>query len=164
MGLSSRQSAGWQRERRGDPCSGPWGGILCFPTPIPPPQGAANFYGRSNSLDDADNVIAIVGAPTSTNFGVYSTNDGQTFQVFPTSPGTGDSYGTDTVAVSANGSSIVWSQSGLAPYYTINDGTTWTASTGGMAANGQIIADRVTAGDFYYHVGTDIYFSSNGGV
>ena len=101
---------------------------------------------------------------SSGGYGVYSTNDGLTFQTFPGSPGTGNSYGTDTIAVSANGSTIVWAQSGQAPYYTTNDGTTWTASSGGMAANGQIIADRKNANDFYYHVGTDVYFSSNGGV
>ena len=33
-----------------------------------------------------------------------------------------------------------------------------------MAANGQIIADRLNASDFYYHVGSDVYFSNNGGV
>ncbi|MGD0461714.1 MAG: hypothetical protein ABSB74_04420 [Tepidisphaeraceae bacterium] len=132
-----------------------------------PAQGDAAPFGSANSVDAADNVIAIVGSPDSssgTYYGVYSTNDGQTFQVFPTSPGTGNSYGTDTVAVSANGSTIVWSQSGQAPYYSTNDGTTWTASGGGMAANGQIIADRLNASDFYYHVGSDIYFSNNGGV
>jgi hypothetical protein len=132
-----------------------------------PAQGDAAPFGSANGVDAADNVIAIVGSPDSssgTYYGVYSTNDGQTFQVFPTSPGTGDNYGTDTVAVSANGSTIVWSQSGQAPYYSTNDGTTWTASGGGMAANGQIIADRLNAGDFYYHVGSDVYFSSNGGV
>ncbi|MGD0140892.1 MAG: hypothetical protein ABSD28_18665, partial [Tepidisphaeraceae bacterium] len=129
-----------------------------------PAQGAANYYGSANNVDDADNVIAIVGAPTSGKYGAYSTNDGQTFQVFPNSPGTDNNYGNDTVAVSANGSTIVWAQSGQAPYYSTNDGTTWTASGGGMAANGQIIADRLNASDFYYHVGADVYFSSNGGV
>ncbi len=132
-----------------------------------PAQGDAAPFGSANNVDDADNVIAIVGSPDSssgTYYGVYSTNDGATFQYFATSPGTGDSYGTDTVAVSANGSTIVWAQSGLAPYYTTNDGTTWIASSGGMAANGQIIADRLNADDFYYHVGSDVYFSSNGGV
>ena len=111
-----------------------------------PLQGDAAPFGSANGVDAADNVIAIVGSPDSssgTYYGVYSTNDGQTFQVFPTSPGTGDNYGTDTVAVSANGSTIVWSQSGQAPYYSTDDGTTWTASGGGMAANGQIIADRL---------------------
>ncbi len=132
-----------------------------------PAQGAAAPYGSANNVAVGDNVIAIVGSPDSssgTYYGVYSTNDGSTFEDFPTAPGTGDSYGTDTVAVSANGATIVWAQSGLVPYYTTNDGTTWAASTGGMADNGQIIADGLNASDFYYHVGTDIYFSSNGGV
>ena len=84
--------------------------------------------------------------------------------MFPTSPGTGNTYGTDTIAVSANGSTLVWSQTGQAPYYSTNYGTSWTASSGGMAANGQIVADRINPNDFYYHVGTNIYFSSNAGV
>ena len=33
-----------------------------------------------------------------------------------------------------------------------------------MAANGQIVADRINPNDFYYHVGTNLYFSNNGGV
>src|ERR1019366_9841371 len=45
-----------------------------------PAQGAASYYGSSNNVDAADNVIAIVGSPSSGGYGVYSTNDGQTFQ------------------------------------------------------------------------------------
>jgi hypothetical protein len=132
-----------------------------------PAQYDAAPLGSANGVDAAGNVVAIVGSPDSSSgtfYGVYSTNDGLTFNYFPTSPGTGNTYGTDTVAVSANGATIVWSQSGLAPYYSTNDGTTWTASSGGMAVNGQVIADRVNASDFYYRVGTNVYFSNNGGV
>ena len=129
-----------------------------------PAQGAANIFGSANNVDAASNVIAIVGNPGSSKYGVYSTDDGLTFQPFPTSPGTGNTYGTDTVAVSANGLTIVWSQSGQAPYYSTNYGTTWTASGGGMAANGKIYADRLNPNDFYYRVGTRVYFSNNGGV
>ncbi len=128
-----------------------------------PAQGDAAPFGSANNVDVANNVIAIVGNSNS-KYGYYSTNDGQSFQAFPTSPGTGNTYGTDTIAVSANGLTIVWSQSGQAPYYTTNYGTTWTASGSGMAVNGQIIADRVNPNDFYYHVGNNLYFSNNGGV
>jgi hypothetical protein len=124
-----------------------------------PAQGADEGLSSANNVDEANNVVAIVGSAN-----LYSINDGLTFQAFASTPGGTDNYGTDTIAVSANGSTIVWSESNKAPYYSTNDGTKWTASGGGMATNGQIIADRLNANDFYYHVGSDIYFSSNGGV
>jgi xyloglucan-specific exo-beta-1,4-glucanase len=125
-----------------------------------PAQGADTGLSSANNVDEGGNVVAVVGSAN-----LYSTNDGATFQAFASTPsGAGNNYGTDTVAVSADGSTIVWSASNLAPYYSINDGATWTASGGGMAANGQVIADRVNPSDFYYHVNGDIYFSSNGGV
>lgn len=129
-----------------------------------PAQGAANIYGSANHVDAANNVIAIVGNPGSSKYGVYSTDDGSTFQTFPTSPGTGNTYGTDTVAVSADGTRIVWSQSGQAPYYTTNYGTSWTASAGGMAVDGKVLADRQNANDFYYRVGSSVYTSTDGGA
>ena len=132
-----------------------------------PAQGAADSLSSSNSVDTAGNVVAIVVNPDSnshTYFGTYSTNGGATFQRFATTPPNSTTGGSNTVAVSANGSTIVWSQSNLAPYYTTNNGATWTASGGGMAANGQIVADRINPNDFYYHVGTNLYFSNNGGV
>ncbi len=124
-----------------------------------PAQGAANGESSANSVDEAGNVAVIVGSAN-----MYSTNDGATFQAFATTPGGGSNYGTDTVAVSANGGTIVWSMSSQAPFYSTNDGATWTASGGGMAANGQVFADRVNANDFYYYVGSDVYFSNNAGV
>ena len=128
-----------------------------------PVQGDAAPFGSANNVDAANNVVAIVGNSNS-HYGYYSTNDGQTFQAFSTSPGTGNTYGTDTIAASANGLTLVWAQSGQAPYYSTNYGTTWTASGGGMAANGQIVADRVNPNVFYYHVGNSLYYSNNGGV
>jgi hypothetical protein len=124
-----------------------------------PAQGAANGLSSGDNVDDANNVIAIVGSAN-----MYSINDGQTFQAFASTPGGASNYGTDTIAISANGATIVWSMSNQAPYYSTNDGASWTASGGGMATNGQVIADRLNANDFYYHVGSDVYFSNNGGV
>jgi len=132
-----------------------------------PAQGTAAYFGSGNNVDVGGNVVVIVGSITvngDTENGVYSTNGGQTFTQFATNPGGGTNYSQDTAAVSADGSTIVWSQSGLAPFYSTNDGTTWTASGGGMATNGQIIADRVNPNYFYYYVGSSVYVSSNKGT
>ncbi len=51
-----------------------------------PAQGAASSLSSANYVDAANGVIAIVGNPSSGHFGAYSTNDGATFQIFPTSP------------------------------------------------------------------------------
>ena len=56
------------------------------------------------------------------NYGFYSTN-GTTFSQFSSNPGGSSGYSNGTVAISANGSTIVWAPSGQAAYYSTNYGT-----------------------------------------
>jgi hypothetical protein len=112
----------------------------------------------TNPVDDA-----IVGG-TGTEDGAFSTNDGLSWTEFKAKP-SGASAG--TVAVSSTGGTnmtIVWAPSGKAPFVSTNDGTTWTASTGGAAVGGTVIADYLNPSDFYYYVNGKVYFSSNSGA
>jgi hypothetical protein len=139
-----------------------------------PAQGSDGPFASAYAVDEADNLAVIAGQITITTgesgtsagtgktyYGMYSTNDGLTYTPFTSSPAT--TTGTGTIAVSANGATIVWVQGALEPYYSTNDGTSWTKTSTTMATGGKIYADRVNASDFYYYVGTDVYFSSNGG-
>jgi len=53
---------------------------------------------------------------------------------------------------------------GQGPYYSTNNGSSWTASGGSPTTGGTVVADRVNPSDFYYYVGSKVYFSSNSGV
>ena len=104
------------------------------------------------SVDFAQNnpsYEAIVGTVGS-HAGAYTTNDGASWTEFAARPAGNASSG--SIAVSANGSSLVWAASGKTPYYSANNGTTWTAATmpSGTLAGGTIISDRVNASTFYY--------------
>ena len=77
-----------------------------------------------------------------------------------------------TVAISANGSTIVWAPSSQSPFYSTNNGTSWTLATLGTAAlpsGGTIVADKVNANYFYYWTENSndnswtLYISSDGG-
>ncbi len=59
---------------------------------------------------------------------------------------------------------IVWAPSSKAPFWSTNNGSTWTASTGGMPTGGKVFADRQTPGVFYYYVSNKLWVSTNSGV
>jgi len=116
--------------------------------------------GTSNSIDFAQNnpnFLALVES-VGTHDGGYSTNDGATWTEFAANPGSGG-----TVAVSANGATIVWAPSGKQAYYSTNDGSTWTESTGGPSG-GTVAADRVNSSVFYLYSASALYLSTNGGA
>ena len=90
-----------------------------------------------------------------TQFGGYSTDGGQTWSPFASNP-PGLLIGAGSVAVSADGTTIVWAPSdgGAQTYYSTDNGTTWTACSGSptqSASSAQILvyADRVDAQSFY---------------
>ncbi len=109
----------------------------------------------------ADTVAEGGGTVVYLNPNDYSTNDGKSYSTIATTPDGGSG---GSVAVSANGQTIVWRPPASAPYYSTNDGASWTASSGGIGAGGQVLADQQNASDFYYRAGTNVYFSSNGGA
>ncbi len=71
--------------------------------------------------------------------------------------------GGGTVAVAADGSSIVWSTPGAGVYYSKNSGNSWTASTG-VPAQAKVASDRVNKNKFYAFANGRFYVSTDGGA
>ena len=105
----------------------------------------------------------------------YSTNDGKTWNAFPTIP-PGGSFGGD-IAASTPNNIIFASANGSQPYYTLDGGSTWNPITlpgvsswsgfiGAYFQDLQVItADRVLANTFYLlDAGHGVFRTTNGGV
>ncbi|QRN94438.1 xyloglucanase [Archangium violaceum] len=71
--------------------------------------------------------------------------------------------GGGTVAVSADGNSIVWSTSDVGVYYSKSGGNGWTASAG-IPAGAKLASDRVNPSRFYAYSAGRFYVSTNGGA
>jgi hypothetical protein len=127
------------------------------------PAAGDTAAGSESDIDfaqDNPNDIVYVGS-IGAHEGAYSTNDGVSFKEFGANPGTSGS-----VAISTDGSAIAWAPSGKSVYYSTNDGSTWTAASlpAGAKSGGTVIADRLTAGEFYYYQGKDLYLSTDSGA
>jgi hypothetical protein len=138
--------------------------------------------GNGTGIDMAWNkpaYIAAVGTYGSTSNGAYSTNSGVNWTNFPTLPPTASNTGDHSrVVVTADGLNVIWSVSGQIPYYTTNNGTTWTATNlpapmSAYNASYHIAADRINplkvyaydhGGDFWNPSGSGkFYYSTDGG-
>jgi photosystem II stability/assembly factor-like uncharacterized protein len=94
--------------------------------------------------------------------GAYSLDGGSSWKPFDSLPSgagpgpTANGY-VSTVAVAADGSTIVWAPGAAAPSYTRDSGRTWTACHG--APKGlRVVADRVNPRKFYgYDAGSGIF-------
>jgi hypothetical protein len=117
------------------------------------------IFGNTTGLDFAQNVpadLVRVGTNSSSQFGAYSDDGGASWQPFAANP-VGTTAGQGTIAIAADGSSIVWAPSDAAVAYTTDKGTTWTASAG-ATAKPQAFSDRVNPKKFY------LYNSSTGAL
>ena len=138
--------------------------------------------GNGTGIDMAWNnpaYIAAVGTYGSTSNGAYSTNSGVTWTNFPTVPPTASNTGDHSkVAVTADGSNVIWSVAGQIPYYTTNNGASWVATNlpapmAAYNASYHIAADRKNplkvyaydhGGDFWNPAGSGkFYYSTDGG-
>jgi xyloglucan-specific exo-beta-1,4-glucanase len=132
-----------------------------------PNEGASPLLGGGNGtgIDTAWNnpaYIAAVGTFT-TSKGIYSTDSGVTWTNFPTVPSVATNTGDETrVAVTADGSNVVWTIAGQVPYYTTNNGTAWTATNlPAPAVAYHIAADRKNPLKVYaYDHGGNWWFSN----
>jgi hypothetical protein len=82
-----------------------------------------------NFAQSAPTIMARVGTVSSgTQFGAYSTNSGTSWTPFASYPAN-TVTGAGSIAVSADGTTFVWSpsDSGVATSYSTNNGNTWTA-------------------------------------
>ncbi|MGA2442546.1 MAG: hypothetical protein ABSH08_16455, partial [Tepidisphaeraceae bacterium] len=154
------------------------GGFAFTTLTFSPTQGNVFFNGGGGNLTSVDSAgldpqDAVMVGNLGTVYGFYSTN-GVTFTQFSANPGGSSGYSNGTVAISANGSTIVWAPSGEAAYYSTNHGSSWTLSTlgasGSLPTGGTILSDNVNPNYFYYWTENTsdnswtLYISSNGGA
>jgi hypothetical protein len=149
------------------------GGFAHTTLAFSPAQGSAGT--ASTTATDyagaATNDAVLLGTIWTTDGG-YTTN-GSTFTGFSTNPGGGTTFSGGTIAISANGSTIVWAPSSQTAYYSTNNGASWTKSTlgasGALPTGGKIVSDKVNPNDFYYWTENTsdnswtLYISSDGG-
>ncbi|MFI8519194.1 RICIN domain-containing protein [Streptomyces sp. NPDC085481] len=93
--------------------------------------------------------------------GAYSTDGGISWNGFKAEPVTGAQDG--RVALSADGSTIVWTQAGQVPYRSTDKGTSWSR-VGGLGTDAVVVADRSSAGTFYSLSGGTLHASTDNGA
>ncbi|MFE5580507.1 RICIN domain-containing protein [Kitasatospora sp. NPDC056531] len=93
--------------------------------------------------------------------GAYSTDGGHNWNGFKAQPVAGADSG--HVAIAADGSSIVWTESGQAPYRSTDKGASWSR-VNGLGTDAVVVADRSSANTFYSLVGGTLYASTDGGA
>ncbi|MFH7594770.1 RICIN domain-containing protein [Streptomyces racemochromogenes] len=93
--------------------------------------------------------------------GAWSTDGGISWNGFASEPVGGADSG--RVALSADGSTIVWTQAGQVPYRSADKGASWSRVSG-LGAGAVVVADRSSAGTFYSLAGGTLYASTDGGV
>ncbi|MGV9454361.1 RICIN domain-containing protein [Streptomyces sp. NPDC003635] len=93
--------------------------------------------------------------------GAYSTDGGSSWTGFKTEPVADARDG--RVALAADGSAIVWTQAGQAPYRSTDKGASWS-KVAGLGADAVVVADRSSATTFYSLSGGTLYASTDGGA
>ena len=123
--------------------------------------------GTNSSIDFAENNPSVMARTFhSATRGAWSADGGATWTLFGSAP-----YGYDnggTIAVSADGSRLVWTQSGSTacnPYYSTDHGANWMLCSGAPAGLAPV-ADRSNASKFYIYDGNAgrAYASTDGGA
>ncbi|MFF8291445.1 RICIN domain-containing protein [Streptomyces sp. NPDC016309] len=93
--------------------------------------------------------------------GAYSTDGGTTWNGFASEPvGSADS---GRAALSADGSTIVWTQAGQVPYRSTDRGASWS-KVSGLGTDAVVVADRSSARTFYSLAGGTLHVSTDGGA
>jgi hypothetical protein len=108
------------------------GGFAFTTVAFSPSQGNVYFNGGGGNGSSVDSAglapqDAVLVGNIGTTDGSYTTN-GSTYTAFAGNPGGSSPYSNGTVAMSANGSTIVWAPSGEGPYYSTNNGASWSAT------------------------------------
>ncbi|MGI5481676.1 RICIN domain-containing protein [Streptomyces lavendofoliae] len=93
--------------------------------------------------------------------GAYSTDGGGSWNGFTAEPVPGAESG--HIALAADGSAIVWTQAGQAPYRSTDKGASWSKA-GGLGAGAVVVADRSSARTFYSLAGGTLHASTDGGA
>ncbi|MEU9294402.1 RICIN domain-containing protein [Streptomyces sp. NPDC048266] len=93
--------------------------------------------------------------------GAYSTDGGTSWTGFKAEPVPGAQDG--HVALAADGSTIVWTQAGQAPYRSTDKGASWS-KVHGLGTDAVVVADRSSARTFYSLSGGTLHASTDGGA
>ncbi|MFS8095691.1 RICIN domain-containing protein [Lentzea alba] len=128
------------------------------------PAGASSGprFTNTTGIDFAQakpNVVVRVGYGDEQR-GAHSTDGGATWKPFTGAPV--NAAGGGTVAVSADGGTVVWTASGQVPHVSTDLGKTWKASSG-LPPGTAVLADRSAAGTFYALNGGTLFASTDGG-
>ncbi|MEU3776238.1 RICIN domain-containing protein [Streptomyces sp. NPDC032472] len=132
-------------------------------TDVPPGRLKNPMMTNSTSIDFAQSnpsMVVRVGRGGAQD-GAYSTDGGRSWNGFASEPVAGADSG--RVALSADGSAIVWTQAGQAPYRSTDKGASWS-KVGGLGTDALVVADRSSAGTFYSLAGGTLYASTDGGA
>jgi len=150
---------------------GDYGGFVHWNLDRPTPQHSSQppIFGNTNSLTCAERkpeVIVRVGRASSHHPGKnisYSLDGGKSWQPPATTPLPDSVLG--HVAVSADGSTWIWTPERSAVYFTRDRGATWAASQG-VPKNTRIIADRANPQRLYGLdlFGGRLFVSEDGGM
>ena len=123
--------------------------------------------GTTLSIDFAQNVpLKIVKAFNNTGYGSYSADGGTTWTLFGSAPSGTSGGGTKAIAISPNGTNIVWAPAGASMSYSNNNGSSWTACGGGAPSALCPVSDRVNSNKFYVYdaVNGALWISTNAGA
>ncbi|AKN72346.1 carbohydrate-binding protein [Streptomyces sp. PBH53] len=93
--------------------------------------------------------------------GAYSTDGGLSWTGFKAEPVSDAQDG--RVGLAADGSTIVWTQAGQAPYRSTDRGASWSR-VGGLGEDAVVVADRSSARTFYSLSGGTLHASTDGGA
>ncbi|MFJ8661221.1 RICIN domain-containing protein [Streptomyces sp. NPDC093795] len=93
--------------------------------------------------------------------GAYSTDGGSNWTGFKAEPVPGARDG--RIALSADGSTIVWTEAGQAPYRSTDNGASWSR-VNGLGDDAAVVADRSSARTFYSLSGGTLHASTDGGA
>ncbi len=127
------------------------------------PNGVNN-YGIDFAEQNPNLVVRTYSDYSGNRGGYFSTDYGSTWSLFPATPVPAQTNGPGSVAISADGSRMVWTIPGFAPYYSTNHGTTWTPCAGSNLTptvswiEPFSFSDRVNPDKFY------LYYRDTGGV
>jgi len=143
------------------------GGFVHADIAVSPQGGMLNpYYVTQTSVDFAESApttIVRVGRGCSASLGScgsVSVDGGKTWTTFGSAPGGARENG--VVAISADGSAIVWSPEKTAAYVSTDKGASWTACGGLTGTDVWVVADRVNPKRFYAVVNGTLYASTDG--
>jgi len=143
------------------------GGFVHTDITVSPTAGMLDpYYITQTSLDFAEldpKTIVRAGRGCSGSLGScgsISSDGGTTWTTFATAPGAARENG--IVAVSADGSTIVWSPEKTAAYMTTDKGATWTLCSGLPGTDVAVVSDRVNPTRFYAVANGTLYASTDG--